>query len=393
MNHFVLTVESSYGQMDNNNNNNSWTNLSGCVLESSNADDPADPVSVQAEQVLTMLKGAVFVPFLFLVGVVSIPISLMAFRQQGLHNRINLCLFSLELVNLVNVTFLLVLNLDSLYTPIEVVSYGPVFQFLQNYRLLGLLGFMYGAVYLSLLVSCERCISILFPLRAKVLFSTSTTFLLILLGTASTSFPFFLIAASYDVICAFDPQTLRSSVAVRANEFYVRHETLVNSLEGVYYGIVLSLGAPVLVFICTAVTGVKLRQTMNFRLHTSSSHAGIGKETAVTKMLIVLSVEFLILSLPSVVLRMVPLFETELSVGGRLSRSFHVLFNVAEAASVLNSSINFFVYYFVGSKFRESVRARCRCLRSNVLARTLRRLSTRRRSLTEDNPSVSTVVQ
>ena len=110
----------------------------------------------------------------------------------------------------------------------------------------------------------------------------------------------------------------------------------------------------VLVLVATVVTAVRLQQTVRWRSQTSSNVSS-AKETGVTKMLIGLSVEFFVLSIPIIVLRVSPVFQPQLNAGGHYANTFFTLLGFAELCSYTSSSVNFFVYYFAGTKYRETL--------------------------------------
>ncbi|PVD22395.1 hypothetical protein C0Q70_18206 [Pomacea canaliculata] len=187
----------------------------GCISMVT-ADYPDDPISQAVEHWISKGKGAIILPVLFLLGTVGICLSLTSFYRQGLKHRINLCLFSLEFIHLLNIAFLFLLNIDSVFLPLDSGVYGPVYQFLVNHRLLGMLGFMYGAMYLTAVASCERCLTVLFPLQSKTLLSTRTMYVVIICGTCLTTLPFFVVTARYQVTCFFD--VVKNSTVLKYTE-------------------------------------------------------------------------------------------------------------------------------------------------------------------------------
>ena len=109
-----------------------------------------------------------------------------------------------------------------------------------------------------------------------------------------------------------------------------------------------------IVLITTIITAVRLHQTVRWRSQTSSK-ASSTKEIAVTKMLIALSIEFFVLSIPVVVFRLLPVFLPQLKPFGHLSNTFFVLLGFSELCYYLSSSVNFFVYYFTSANYRETL--------------------------------------
>ncbi|XP_025091546.1 uncharacterized protein LOC112562480 [Pomacea canaliculata] len=312
-----------------------------------------DIVSRQALEFIQQLKGVVFIPLISMFGAASICLSLVVFYKHGLSSRINLCLFALELVNLINITYLFVLNVDSLNMPFDTVLEGPVYEFLVNNNLTGLFGFGYAAVFLSALVACERCICVLFPFHSKTLISTQKMAVAVIAGTCFVSFPRFIVTARYRIICAFDVRMDRTIRQLTVSDFYMKYKDFINVLDGTFYGIIVSLGGPLITFIATLITVFRLNQTIAFRKYSSTSDA--IREISLTKTMITLSLENVVLSLPSIVLRVIPIFQPELSPSGRYNNTFIALTSLVEISTHLNGSLNFLVYYFVGTKFRTTV--------------------------------------
>ncbi|XP_025113608.1 uncharacterized protein LOC112575799 [Pomacea canaliculata] len=322
---------------------------------------PDDPISQETEQFVTKVRGVTIMPVLFIIGTVGTSVSLTIFYKQGLTNRINLCLFSLELVNLLNVLFLVLLNIDSLYKTMEEGLYGDVFRFIMNDRLLGMLGFMYCSMYLTALASC-------FKLVETITFRKQTSSSDTRRETAATKM---LVILSVQFLVLSIPNIVIRMVPLFEPEEYpddpISQETehLVTKLRGVTI-------MPLMFIVGTVGTSIslivfykqafKLVQTVTFRKQSSSS-SDTKREIAATKILVILSVVFLIFSVPNIVIRMAKIVEAEVQSNGRYNNTFVVLVNCAEAGSIINSSVNFVVYFCAGTKYRESVSDLFSCLR------------------------------
>ena len=72
-------------------------------------------------------------------------------------------------------------------------------------------------------------------------------------------------------------------------------------------------------------------------------------------MLIYLSIQFIALNLPNILLRMATAFVPDINFTGRFANLFFLSTGVVEVCAALNSSLNFLVYYFAGTKYRETV--------------------------------------
>ena len=64
--------------------------------------NPNNLISLEAKQLFDRIKASVLIPVLFLIGFPANCINMAVFFKQGLKERINLCLFSLALVDLLS---------------------------------------------------------------------------------------------------------------------------------------------------------------------------------------------------------------------------------------------------------------------------------------------------
>ena len=331
----------------------------GCIILDLNAtipwDSPNNLVSFQTEYLFDRIKSAIIIPALFLVGFPANCINMAVFFKQGLKERINFCLFSLALVDLICLTEIFMINVERIYTQFtDGERMGPVQRYMVDNNVIGLYGFLYGSMFLYAIISVERCVCILFPLRAKTCISTKAIAFITVVGVLVLGFGRFAITAMYQVTCFYEMRTQRILWKLSLNDYYFRNKAVIRALDGVIYGFSLTVGCPVIVLIATIITTVRLTQVVRWRSQTSSSLS--NKETDVTKMLIALSIEFFVLSIPFVVLRIAPVFEPRMSSWGEFTNALYMLLGFSELCSYVSSTVNFCVYYFTGTKYRKTLR-------------------------------------
>ena len=79
-----------------------------CIILGMNAtipwDNPRNLISRETELLVDRIKSAIFIPILYLVGAPANVINMAVFFRQGLGKRINMCLFSLALLDLISLT-------------------------------------------------------------------------------------------------------------------------------------------------------------------------------------------------------------------------------------------------------------------------------------------------
>lgn len=120
--------------------------------------------------------------------------------------------------------------------------------------------------------------------------------------------------------------------------------------------------------IATAVTTVKVRHAAAWRLHSANNNltpphgptaqvkSGHSvKEVALTKMLIVTSLLFIVCLTPNVMVQIAIFLVKDLSYDGKYANMTSVLWTAISFLRMINSSLNFFVYLKMGSRFRETV--------------------------------------
>ena len=331
-----------------------------CVILGMNTtipwNNPDDLISLEVENVFDRIKSAILIPAICLIGLPANCINTAVFFKQGLRERINLCLFSLALVDLIYLTVIFVIYAERIYTQFtDGERIGVVYRYMVDHNVVGLYGFGYGTMFLTAVISVERCICVLFPLKAQTCMATKHIAFLIAIVVLLLAFTRFAVTAMYQITCFYEIRTQRMFWQLHINDYYFRHRTMISALNGVFYGFCLAVGCPVVVLIATSITALKLIHTVRWRSHTSSSLS--SKEIGVTKMLIALSIEFFLLSIPIISLRVSPVFEPRLTAGGDLANTFNLLLGLSELFFYMSSSVNLFVYYFTGTRFRETLRS------------------------------------
>ena len=329
-----------------------------CIILGMNAtipwNNPNNLISLEAEFLFDRIKATVLIPVLFLIGFPANCVNMAVFFKQGLKERINLCLFSLALVDIMALTVVFTLHAERIYTQFtDGKRIGAVHRYVVNNNLIGMFGFAYGIMFLSVIISTERCICILFPMRAQRCIPTKVLAVIIVVGVSVLLFARFAVTAMYRVTCFYEIRTQRLSWQLYVNDYFFRNKAMISALDGVFYGFFLTIGCPIVVLITTVISAVRLTHVVRWRSQSSSSLS--SKEIGVTKMLIALSIEFFVLSIPILILRVVPAFEPRLRPGGDFANFFNLLVGICETFSNTSSSVNFFVYYSTGTKFRETL--------------------------------------
>ncbi|XP_076437016.1 uncharacterized protein LOC143276414 [Babylonia areolata] len=327
-------------------------------------DNPDNLVSQDTVIAVGSVVGAVCMPVLFLVAVPSNILNMLVFNKQGLKERVNLCLFYLSLVDLLNVINRFVTSLDTLRSAFTTQTVGPVFQFIINNKLFGLHAFMSLSGFTSTLIACERCLCVVSPLRSQTLLKTRTTAVVLAVATVVIMSGSMVIGMRWSVMCVFDRLSNTTSKAVYSSQFREENKHI---LDGISF-ILGTLQVFIYVSVTTAatlVTSVKLRKMAAWREQTSTSTLS-AREIALTRTLIAVSVLFLFCSVPAIISGIGFLFVPDFSLSGRYYNFTKLFVGLVELASVINSTFNFFVYCSLGSRYKETLCALLPCPRAAV---------------------------
>jgi hypothetical protein len=97
------------------------------------------------------------------------------------------------------------------------------------------------------------------------------------------------------------------------------------------------------------------------------------KELALTRMLVLLSIQFVIFNAPFSVNHLTRMFLPGFYFLGRYGNTYELFGGIAEVCLMTNASTNFVVYVLAGSKYRRTVREifRCRCTPASAASSTL----------------------
>ena len=229
-----------------------WTavpdDVNNCVILDMNVtipwNNPENLISRETEFLFDRIKFIVLIPVLFLIGFPANCINMAVFYKQGLKERINLCLFSLALIDLACLIVVIVFYAERIYIQFTNSEdrIGAVYRYLIDNNMGGLFGFGYGPILLSAIISTERCICVLFPLRAQSCVSPKAMGFIIVAGVSVLVLTRFAVSAMYQVTCFYEVRTMRVSWQLYVNDYYFRNKSMIIALNGVFYGFLLTVG-------------------------------------------------------------------------------------------------------------------------------------------------------
>jgi hypothetical protein len=347
-------------------------NVNDCVILGANVtvpwDNPHNLISLQTSMMIENVRTLLFLPLLFAIGLTTNVLNAVVFARQGLSERINMCLFTLSLTDLACVSCMMAMSGDAIYmkvtspdSPTVYLDYRPVYSYFVNNNLLGLYGLFSASSFLNVVISTERCVCVLFPFRAKkcvptkALAAVLATLIPLLIGQ------FFVVTKQYVYQCFYEVVTDRVTWRIGKGEYFFKHRAMLETIS-IFYGFGLAVSCPVVVCVTTLITSVKLYRVITWRkttssLSSSSATSVSAKEVAVTRMLICVSTEFVAFSILGLFIVVAPFLQPRLSAGGLYANVFRVLAGWSDISFMASSSLNFFVYYFAGTRFRDTIKS------------------------------------
>ncbi|KAL8618733.1 hypothetical protein ACOMHN_015144 [Nucella lapillus] len=332
-------------------------------------DNPYNVITLQTYQTFEKIAVLYVSAGVFVVGATSNVLNCVVFFRQGLRDRMNLCLFCRALVDLLFVTFVYVIcsHFNVGYFHPGVAEWGKYYSrkyFTGIYR-----GFLYSSGCLTALIALERCVCVVLPLKAASLLRTRTMAALIagivgLIQLAAVLYPLQL-RIGYRT----DPDTGKTSVFLSATEFYYSHKLLYTIVEDTIQMVVIPFGTFIVVVISTIVTVLELNLRSRWRqLSSFSDGAATRQQVKLVKMLVVVSCIYIVTAAPNVALGLARSLVPEFRHTRRYANIFlasHLMYLILAMA---NSSINFFVYVTMSSRFRAQLATMgcCRGVTSEV---------------------------
>ena len=150
--------------------------------------------------------------------------------------------------------------------------------------------------------------------------------------------------------------------------FYRDNKIAMDILLLLVYSTVLTMLFFVTIGVTTTITVVKLRRVVQWRQSSTSSVSVAAtssiKEIVLTKTLVATSVLFIVCLAPTIMVQIASFVEPEFYFTGRYYNLTHALQHVMLFFKASNSSFNFFIYYNMSTRYRETLRDIFRlCLR------------------------------
>ena len=323
-------------------------------------DNPASTITPDAELVAIKVVCGALMPPLGFSGLLLNVVNMLVFWKQGLRERINFLLFCLSCVDFVLLIQITMYSTDFFFTflegPFHVV--GPVHEIMANKQIFVLYGFVFESGFISTMIALERYICISHPFIAKKILKTKVAGIIVVVSTAVLVGGHSIVADKYRVRCEYNPDKGFTLRGYSPSQFYLENRFLVDVFNSVVYGLALPIFFFLTTSVTTVITAVKLRSAARWRRGQTSVAETDGKEVALTRMLISVSCVFIVCSIPTIMFKLAHIFLPGFTVGDNRNQNLILLgLCLIHYFPAINSSVNFFFYVKMGSRYRAELKS------------------------------------
>lgn len=314
--------------------------------ESSTFDDLSNETRKIVEKVWFLL----FILPVCCVGIPANIINCFVFWCQGLQDRMNLCLFSLAIVDC--------LHLSIAFAIFPVSSFVRFFNEIlgEKYYLKSmttLVGVLYcsraTSGFIGVVIAVERCVCVVLPFRASTLISTKTMSILMIASFLSFQCVYVTYPLSLEVV--WSNKTKGENWYMEMTQFLSDNPILIEKFQSLFLDVAIPVANLTILVVMTTITVVKLKVAMTWRQRcVASTRTNDSDQTALTVMLVVVSVVHIVTLIPYVVCQVIYYI---LPDPFNASYNFYLTFKaVSHSIPAMNSSIHIFIYYVRSSRYQ-----------------------------------------
>ncbi|KAL3869107.1 hypothetical protein ACJMK2_041832 [Sinanodonta woodiana] len=336
-------------------------------------DNPSNIISKELSDEITFLLECLVFPILTIFGLTGNITSLVILLHSKMRTPSGICLASLTISD----TLFLITNMmrkstciiDRINTLVSSNFNATSFAALFYLKL----SFSRITTWITVLISVERLIAVILPLKVKMLVTKRRMLaasIFIYVTTLASISP---IAAQYKVGYVYDPKLKTEIAYISTSDFYNNNINSLKIHNEYFLTIVFRYIPMILMVILNVVIAITLgrgRRWRNTMQLFGRNEQRLKEETRITIMLLVVAVIFLLCLTPGDVL----LIASDVITGFRFLGTQHNIFLVLSDVSLLfeifNSSVNFVIYMTWNKQFNTIyMNWFCKCMHKNIKSR------------------------
>lgn len=310
-------------------------------------------ISAREREIFDIINYVFIISIICLIGFVTNLINIIVFYKQGLQSTMNISFFGLAVSDLCSLVTLLWSAIC--VNPLVIHSDAPMISLEVQYLTGGAPHTCFVRItgWITVYITAERCLCISLPLRIKqIITPTRTTLIIVSIYVLMVSSFLPEYASSYfDWRFYENKNRTLLGLAFRSNR---------KSVEGIIFFLysISGLASFIAVILLTMLLVVQLKRKSKWRmkahLDTGTTEAISVRDRKTMTMVAVIASVLIGCYSPGVAVSMVTFFEPQFSIFGTYVNEFFVLWSFAFIFEAANSSINMFIYYNMGTKYRET---------------------------------------
>lgn len=287
-------------------------------------------------------------------GLVSNTVNTIVFAKQGFQETINVSLFAIAISDLASVATLLWVGIclnpllktaNTPFIPENIHYITGEWPHAISVRISG---------WLTTIVTVERCLCIIFPLKVKRIVTLTrikglvVAVFIVVIASMSPNFYF------TRLVWEFFPEENRTFLV----QAYTDDKEEIDSIAIYFHSTVPSLFQFFVISTATAILVVNLQRQSKWRQKASAAgnqdkdQQTAMKDKKVVKLVITVAVVFIACLLPHVVAIFYASLDPEFSLMGKRKNFFKITGAFVLTLEAINSSVNIFIYYTMSSKYK-----------------------------------------
>ncbi|GFN84922.1 chemosensory receptor a [Plakobranchus ocellatus] len=287
--------------------------------------------------------------FLALCSVVSNIVNIIVFCRMGLDGSLTQNFLGLSIADCLYGCIWLILSIGL------IIDHFGLWRSALNFQAFFKLGSaicsipFFASVICTTVIAVVRCCSVAMPFHVKTIVTprrqAAATIVFISITVAFSSYVY----SCFRLDWQNNPRNNSSFISIGQCENFSMRIRILD-----YYRSVLIYTSLTIVSVCLCILIVTLRRSANFKKITSSTDAKMRRELQVIKTVTLVSAIFVLCNLPVLCMALLRQMLSGFISNNYMGRTFEILFIFHNVITLVNSSVNIFVFYFSSSNYRRT---------------------------------------